>query len=54
MKANAPNHPDIKLEGETIETFEEFCHLGSILTPNTGVEAVVRARIEKTWASSQA
>ena len=47
MKANAPNHPDIQLEGETIETVEEFCYLGSILTPNEGPEADVRAKIRK-------
>jgi len=33
MKANAPNHPDIHIEGKTIETVEEFRYLGSILTP---------------------
>nr|CAG4635713.1 EOG090X0D34 [Artemia franciscana] len=41
MKANAPNHPDIQLEGETIDTVEEFYYLGSILTPNGGAEADV-------------
>ena len=49
MKANASNHPDIQPEGETIETVEEFHYLGSILTPNGGAEADVRARIGKAW-----
>ena len=49
LALNQPAPCQVTLDGEPIESVEEFKYLGSIITPDGGAERDISARIAKAW-----